>query len=154
MKVRVVENQVFISGYLRLSMGRAADGDLAGAEPTGTEYGVPSTTARVRSFEEGVKGRKAKRITKSILSPISEGSFSSQFRSLGFFILDRINNPSTKPSRLHLRAEQCSRWRLARTGANAPTMAQSVGSYTNPLKKFKLVFLGEQSGVFLCSFTG
>ena len=25
-------------------------------------------------------------------------------------------------------------------------MAQSVGSYTNPLKKFKLVFLGEQSG--------
>jgi hypothetical protein len=27
------------------------------------------------------------------------------------------------------------------------TMAQSVGSYTNPLKKFKLVFLGEQSGV-------
>ena len=26
------------------------------------------------------------------------------------------------------------------------TMAQSVGSYTNPLKKFKLVFLGEQSG--------
>merc|ERR1711939_695852 len=26
-----------------------------------------------------------------------------------------------------------------------PTMAQSVGSYTNPLKKFKLVFLGEQS---------
>lgn len=26
-------------------------------------------------------------------------------------------------------------------------MAQSVGSYTNPLKKFKLVFLGEQSGM-------
>jgi hypothetical protein len=25
-------------------------------------------------------------------------------------------------------------------------MAQNVGSYTNPLKKFKLVFLGEQSG--------
>jgi hypothetical protein len=25
-------------------------------------------------------------------------------------------------------------------------MAQTVGSYTNPLKKFKLVFLGEQSG--------
>lgn len=25
-------------------------------------------------------------------------------------------------------------------------MSQSVGSYTNPLKKFKLVFLGEQSG--------
>lgn len=25
-------------------------------------------------------------------------------------------------------------------------MAQSAGSYTNPLKKFKLVFLGEQSG--------
>lgn len=25
-------------------------------------------------------------------------------------------------------------------------MAQSVGSYSNPLKKFKLVFLGEQSG--------
>ncbi|KAK3053599.1 GTPase Ryh1 [Extremus antarcticus] len=27
-------------------------------------------------------------------------------------------------------------------------MAQSVGSYTNPLKKFKLVFLGEQSGTY------
>ena len=26
-------------------------------------------------------------------------------------------------------------------------MAQAVGSYTNPLKKFKLVFLGEQSGM-------
>lgn len=26
-------------------------------------------------------------------------------------------------------------------------MAQPVGSYTNPLKKFKLVFLGEQSGM-------
>jgi hypothetical protein len=25
-------------------------------------------------------------------------------------------------------------------------MSQNVGSYTNPLKKFKLVFLGEQSG--------
>jgi len=29
-------------------------------------------------------------------------------------------------------------------------MAQNVGSYTNPLKKFKLVFLGEQSGALLC----
>ena len=27
-------------------------------------------------------------------------------------------------------------------------MAQSVGSYSNPLKKFKLVFLGEQSGMY------
>jgi hypothetical protein len=26
-------------------------------------------------------------------------------------------------------------------------MAQPVGTYTNPLKKFKLVFLGEQSGM-------
>ena len=30
-------------------------------------------------------------------------------------------------------------------------MAQSVGSYTNPLKKFKLVFLGEQSGMLVKS---
>jgi hypothetical protein len=30
-------------------------------------------------------------------------------------------------------------------------MAQNVGSYTNPLKKFKLVFLGEQSGKPLSS---
>jgi hypothetical protein len=30
-------------------------------------------------------------------------------------------------------------------------MAQNVGSYTNPLKKFKLVFLGEQSGKPLLS---
>jgi len=30
-------------------------------------------------------------------------------------------------------------------------MAQNVGSYTNPLKKFKLVFLGEQSGESLPS---
>lgn len=29
--------------------------------------------------------------------------------------------------------------------AHTASMAQSVGSYTNPLKKFKLVFLGEQS---------
>lgn len=32
----------------------------------------------------------------------------------------------------------------------AGKMAQSVGSYTNPLKKFKLVFLGEQSGMRYC----
>lgn len=33
-------------------------------------------------------------------------------------------------------------------------MAQSVGSYTNPLKKFKLVFLGEQSGMIVVGTLG
>jgi Ras-related protein Rab-6A len=31
-------------------------------------------------------------------------------------------------------------------------MAQPVGTYTNPLKKFKLVFLGEQSGTRTTQF--